>query len=335
MSKQKAELYAFPCSMIRANEKTLLTMQDLERLMDAGDMQQALHILTEFGYGDGKELEDPRGFEGVLAKEMHRVSELVFSLAVEKAEVELFRLPQDYHNLKVLLKAEALGTDPAPLMTGGGNIPPDKLLDRIRERNFIMLDLEMQHGFADASALYAKSGDPQEINLVLDRACYAQMQRMAEVCENPFLADYCALEVDLLNCRAFVRLREVGKPWNFFQKVFLPGGTLNEQLFTGNYEEPYPQFADRVAPFGFGELFSRGAVAAANTGQFTLIEKLCDDRRIHFLKDAHYVTFGPEPIAAFYLAKESENKNLRMILTGKLVGTDPAVIKERLRETYV
>ena len=74
MSKQKAELYAFPCSMIRANEKTLLTMQDLERLMDAGDMQQALHILTEFGYGDGKELEDPRGFEGVLAKEMHRVS---------------------------------------------------------------------------------------------------------------------------------------------------------------------------------------------------------------------------------------------------------------------
>ena len=72
-----------------------------------------------------------------------------------------------------------------------------------------------------------------------------------------------------------------------------------------------------------------------NTGQFTLIEKLCDDRRIHFLKDAHYVTFGPEPIAAFYLAKESENKNLRMILTGKLVGTDSAVIKERLRETYV
>ena len=117
--------------------------------------------------------------------------------------------------------------------------------------------------------------------------------------------------------------------------MFLQGGRLREQSFTGNYEEPYPQFAERVSPFGFGELFSRGAVEAANTGQFTLLEKLCDDRRMRFLKDAHYVTFGPEPIAAFYLAKESENKNLRMILTGKLVGTEPAVIKERLRETYV
>ena len=335
MSKQKAEAYAFPCSLIRANEKTLLTAQALERVMEAKDLPQALHILTEFGYGDGRGAEEPRSFEGVLSGELQRVSKLTASLLPDSGEIALLRLPWDYHNLKVLLKAEALGTDPAPLMSEGGNIPPAKLLEMIRERSFILMDPEMQHGFADASELYAKSGDPQEIDLVLDRACYAQMQRMARECENPFLQDYCALAADLLNCTAFVRLREVGKPWSFFQKIFLPGGKLREQLFTANYEEPYPQFAERVAPFGFGELFSRGAVAAANTGQFTLLEKLCDDRRMDFLKDAHYITFGPEPVAAFYLAKESENKNLRMILTGKLVGTDPAVIRERLRETYV
>lgn len=335
MSKQKAENYAFPCSLIRANEKTLLTAQDLERVMDARDMQQAMHILAEFGYGDGRELTDPRGFEEVLAGEMNRVSELISSLSVDATEFALFRLPKDYHNLKVLLKAEALGIDPLPLMSAGGNFDPKQMLDMLRERNLIMLDLEMRQGLTDAAELYAKSGDPQEIDLVLDHACYAQMRRMAEAHENTFIRDYCELEVDLLNCRTFVRLREVGKPWEFFQKVFLQGGRLREQSFTGNYEEPYPQFAERVSPFGFGELFSRGAVEAANTGQFTLLEKLCDDRRMRFLKDAHYVTFGPEPIAAFYLAKESENKNLRMILTGKLVGTEPAVIKERLRETYV
>ena len=102
MSKQKAENYAFPCSLIRANEKTLLTAQDLERVMDARDMQQAMHILAEFGYGDGRELTDPRGFEEVLAGEMNRVSELVSSLSVDAAEFALFRLPKDYHNLKVL-----------------------------------------------------------------------------------------------------------------------------------------------------------------------------------------------------------------------------------------
>ena len=38
---------------------------------------------------------------------------------------------------------------------------------------------------------------------------------------------------------------------------------------------------------------------------------------------------------AFYIAKESEIKNLRMVLTGKLAGTAEETIKERLRETYV
>ena len=229
MSKQKAENYAFPCSLIRANEKTLLTAQDLERVMDAKDMQQAMHILAEFGYGDGRELTDPRGFEEVLAGEMNRVSELISSLSVDAAEFALFRLPKDYHNLKVLLKAEALGIDPLPLMSAGGNFDPKQMLDMLRERNLIMLDLEMRQGLTDAAELYAKSGDPQEIDLVLDHACYAQMRRMAEAHENTFIRDYCELEVDLLNCRTFVRLREVGKPWEFFQKVFLQA-KLHRQL---------------------------------------------------------------------------------------------------------
>ena len=180
MSKQKAENYAFPCSLIRANEKTLLTAQDLERVMDAKDMQQSMHILAEFGYGDGRELTDPRGFEEVLAGEMNRVSELVSSLSVEAGEFALFRLPKDYHNLKVLLKAEELGIDPLPLMSAGGNFDPKQMLDMLRERNLIMLDLEIRQGLTDAAELYAKSGDPQEIDLVLDHACYAQMRRMAE-----------------------------------------------------------------------------------------------------------------------------------------------------------
>ena len=64
MSKQKAENYAFPCSLIRANEKTLLTAQDLERVMDARDMQINNRKLVESFYlsqmqdsaasGDGK-----------------------------------------------------------------------------------------------------------------------------------------------------------------------------------------------------------------------------------------------------------------------------------------
>ena len=57
--------------------------------------------------------------------------------------------------------------------------------------------------------------------------------------------------------------------------------------------------------------------------------------KIQYIQGAKFVTAGIEPVAAFYIAKENEIKNLRMVLTGKLAGIAEETIKERLRETYV
>ena len=65
------------------------------------------------------------------------------------------------------------------------------------------------------------------------------------------------------------------------------------------------------------------------------MEKLCDNLKVRYAKGAQFITAGIEPIAAFYVAKEMELKNLRMVLTGKLVGIPEETLKERLREAYV
>ncbi len=196
--------------MIRANEKNLADHAGSGRLMDAGDMQQALHILTEFGYGDGKRARIRAALRAYLPKRCTESANWYFHWRCRKRRSNCSVCRRTILAfLKVLLKAEALGTDPAPLMTGGGNIPPDKLLDRIRERNFIMLDLEMQHGFLRMPPRFMPRAATRRRSIwywiaPATHRCSA-WQRSAK---NPFIADYCALEVDLLlNCRAFVRLR--------------------------------------------------------------------------------------------------------------------------------
>ena len=76
-------------------------------------------------------------------------------------------------------------------------------------------------------------------------------------------------------------------------------------------------------------------MAARDTGLYSLMEKLCDNKRIEFVKKSRFVSFGIEPAIAYIVAKESEIKNLRMILNGKIANTPKEVILERLRETYV
>ena len=115
----------------------------------------------------------------------------------------------------------------------------------------------------------------------------------------------------------------------------MEGGAIGEKFFTAGYEEAYSQLADKLAPYGFRQLLADGAAMVRDTGKYTVLERLCDDMRMKYIKDAKYVTAGIEPVAAFYIAKESEIKNLRMVLTGKLAGTAEEIMKERLRETYV
>ena len=45
--------------------------------------------------------------------------------------------------------------------------------------------------------------------------------------------------------------------------------------------------------------------------------------------------FGIEPLAAYYIAKEAEIKDIRILTVCKESGTDNTAITERMRKLYV
>ena len=71
------------------------------------------------------------------------------------------------------------------------------------------------------------------------------------------------------------------------------------------------------------------------TSSFTKFEKDCDDYLMSYVKDAKYKSLTPEPIVGYILAKETEVKCVRIIMSCKLNDIDADTIKERVREAYV
>ena len=79
-----------------------------------------------------------------------------------------------------------------------------------------------------------------------------------------------------------------------------------------------------------------GAKAARPAGgSLTAFERECDNALTRYLGDARRVPFGVETVVAYLYAKEAELTAIRTILAGRRAGLDGAVIRERLRETYV
>ena len=139
--------------------------------------------------------------------------------------MKLFLYPSDYHNVKVLLKAEALKTDPAPLLLESAAIPPQEMQEMIRKRDFALLSVSMKQAITEAAELFAKSRDPQEIDIILDRACYRDMLEEAEKLDNAFVTGYVKLLIDSLNMSAFIRLRKIGKSRIFSKRFSLRAET--------------------------------------------------------------------------------------------------------------
>lgn len=335
MAKHRRDDYQYPCAVIRGNELTLLSITDLHKVVEAGSVQDAMHFLHDFGYGDGKELANPRDFEAALKAEQERVADLVLSVIPEKKELEFLQYAADYHNAKVILKAEALEIDPAPYLVQGSRVGGSELAIMIKERNFMFTPEKLRDAILETFEAYAKSKDPQEIDVLLDKACYREMLEGAEASGNGFVIGYVKLLMDVLNVQTFVRVKQIGKDVSFLEKVFLEGGNIDLSTLMELYGEGYQQIGEKLDLYGFGEVIARGAAEAETAGSFALMEKLCDNLKIKYVQDAKFVTAGIEPIAAFYVAKEMELKNLRMVLTGKLVGIAEETLKERLRETYV
>ncbi len=335
MTVRKYEEYAFADAYITSFTKNLMSWNDMTRLASCKDLQAAETVLQEFGYAESKEL-CSGDIDSFIKREQKLLYDLIYSSMPSHSELAMFFLPSDYHNVKVCLKSEFLGTAPSDdIMVQTGLEDGRKLAGMIRERNYAFMSPEMRSAVTEAVDLFSRGRDPQEIDIIMDKACFAQITAAAEESENDFLKGLAALQADINNLKAFVRLRQLGKPWTFFGKVFLENGNISSRLLISCYEEPYTQIAEKLEPYGFKNVMAEGGRAISENGSFGVFEKLCDNCLTAYCRQAKYETFGPVPVAGYVHGKMTEIGNLRIILAGIRAGSGQEQINERLREPYV
>ena len=106
ISNQGSNGYVFASTSVRSVEMNLLTKERAENLIDCNSPEDAIKILIDIGYGKGAEEIEAKDFEKLLSEEIKKVYDFVRGIAPSEAKLYAFLYPYDYHNLKVLMKAE-------------------------------------------------------------------------------------------------------------------------------------------------------------------------------------------------------------------------------------
>jgi len=327
--------YTFACARVRGNERNLLNKEKLNVMIEAKTMEDACKVLQEADYGSEGKVIQPLAYETALQQETAKLFAFIRSIAPDSQEFKIFSYPFDYHNIKTLLKAEFLGSDAKEILMAGGTISPDAMAILVKERNYMAMTPHMKAAIEETVDTHARTRDPQCVDLICDRECYADIVETAGQSGSSFVEGYIRLLIDTINLKTFVRCKQMGQAWGFFAHVYISGGNMDEKLFVAGYDEPLQQFVARLTPYALVGAAEQGGQELKESGRFTSLEKLCDNAVMHYVKDAKYVSIGIEPLVAYVVAKQMEIKSARIILAGKSAGIESNLIRERLRETYV
>ncbi len=317
---------------VRARENSLLTRERRERMIDARDHEEVIKLLTECGYAEPENLSAP-AVNAVLAQARQELFRQLLETIPDPQVVQVFQIKYDYHNAKVLVKAQALGEEPRRLLMAGGRFDPDALAEDFRRGDLSACTEPFRQAVEEARAILAQRRDPQGADLVLDRACYAEMTSAARESGSPFLEGYVRLAVDAANLRIAVRCARMGAGQELLSASLLPGGNIEPQsLLTAKGGELSGLFAasplEQAAQLG-------AAVSVPGSGSLTPFERACDDALTAYLAQARMVAFGEAPVVGYLCAREAEATAIRAILSGRQAGESAEAIRERLRESYV
>ena len=323
----------FATAMTRSNEKKLLTTEQFRVMIDSGNIDDICRTIQDAGYGSDSEPFKPNTYQQILSNRELNLFDETLQLGKEFKVLEVLNLVNDYHNIKVLLKAEALGTDRSDILLDTGNIPAEKMVELVRNRDK-MLSEEMLNAVLEASETHARTKDPQLIDFICDKYYFKEMFKIAEDCKNKFVTGYVQIRIDIANLKTYARVKAMNQPWSYFSEVFVEGGNIDAATYQKAYNEDVQQFGAHFKGSLLEQAATVGREDLEKTGDFTLFEKLCDDAVIDYAKGGKEISFGIEVVFAYYIAKQYEMMNIRVVMAGKLAGMNPEKIQERMRKTY-
>ncbi len=333
MSKKLKDTdYLSISTRVRAMENRLLTRERMERMIDARTDEEAVKVLSECGYGELPRLTSI-GLDDMLARARDGICQDLRSAVPDKHLIDVFQMKYDYHNLKTLIKAEAMGVDAGLYLSSGGRYPVNRLTEDFRREELREYSEVFRAAARRAKETLASTGDPQLADFLLDKAYFEEMTAAAKATGSTFLQGYVKLLADAANLRSAVRAARMGKGSDFLALALVPGGNVSEDALRA------VRSSELAGLFRSGPLEEAAALGAGLTspghGSFTAFERACDNAVNAYLSQARRVPFGEHPVIGYLYAREAELTAIRTILSGRMAGLKADTIRERLRDSYV
>ena len=326
--------YAYIVGRLRALDTKMLNVTMLERLMEAPGASEVFRSLNDLPLVTGS-LDDyeEQDFAKVLTDSVREMKALLIQMAPYPELLDFLWYKYDFHNLKVCLKAKVTGhgyEDVSHALTDLGTLNMEAWQGFVLEDKSLPLDGQINKKIAQIKEIYEKEADPQVINTVVDQHYLESLGRIAGNMGSPMITDYVKRMTDFSNLRAFIRIMELKKDRPVLEKLLLSGGFVKPDVYLNSFERGYDELRQALEkPIGSDDL-SRTLEKFMEDKTLMSAERQVFRLQQEFMAKSNTVTFGPEPVFAFFWRFENHMMVIRAIMVGKLNGLSNDLISNHV-----
>lgn len=325
-------IFAHSIARIKAMENRLLGRAKLDSLIDAKDFSDSVKMLQDTLYG---EYMAPDSYENGLKSALEDVYQHMYDIIPVHEVIDVLAVRYDGHNIKSILKGKFSGFDTSSMLINIGTIPIERLKQMLLEENNSNIPETVVKTVQKAVSTFNQSGDPQDIDLIVDKGIFEYAMEIARDSKYDYLLEFVKFNIDITNLKTFIRIKAQERSIEFLDKVFIGGGTLEYNRFASYINESLERFADKLSYTDFSKWSDQGISEYIRNGDLGSIDRYGDNYIINHIKKSKFISLGTEPIIAYIIARENEIRALRIILTGKKSNVHPDKIRERMRDVYV
>lgn len=333
MLEYNYEDYIFVSSRINALSASLISFERMTEMAKARSAEELYRMLEESGVKAEKNQYGDMDFEEAVNK---RLTDSFCSVIADVPQPELFSVftyPYDCHNLKSLLKCAEKGISPERLIIPLGSVPTDKITESVAKRDFSVFPENMSKAAEAAREAYARTHNPQTIDLLIDAACFCDMEESVK--ENPlgFFSKILSIKADIANILTAIRLIRVPsvQSENIFGEAMVDGGGLRKDFFAAVFADEIKEKERALAEkLIYTEYEKLGRAMSVSEIRVSEAERICGQAYITELEKARETLTGAETVALYLAGIENEARNLRILLAGKRSGYGESEIIARL-----
>uniref|UniRef100_I5AVR4 Archaeal/vacuolar-type H+-ATPase subunit C n=1 Tax=Eubacterium cellulosolvens (strain ATCC 43171 / JCM 9499 / 6) TaxID=633697 RepID=I5AVR4_EUBC6 len=317
--------YVYAVARIRVKEKSLLNDADIRQMTGMKDEREVLNFLADRGWGDGS---TPPDADRMLATEEEKTWKLMHELKISPQVFEVLSYPKLYHNLKAGIKEICTSDRHGNIFYEMDRFGGAEMVKVLEEKNFAALPAHMRAAAERAYDVMLTTNDGQMCDVIVDRACMMACLEAGRKSKNRLLKDYEESTVAVTNIKIAVRCMITGKSMAFLKEALAPCGAFDVNALALAATKGRDALYEYLEGHGFSE------ASEALKESSSAFERWCDNRVIDTILPQKMNSVSAGPVIAYYLARENELKNVRIIVTAKANGFSEDSTRERVRKTY-